>query len=454
MSDASAGFKLTKTGIIYLVAIVAAIVLAFTGLKTDEGITLFGSVPFAFVIFVLILMGVAFFHHYTLYVALGGVVAVTLYTAIACPGFVWSKEQVDQAGPGLWHHFLHEGEHTLLNLGGLLLGFALLAKFFEHSGVPDNLPRLLPKSKLGGGFALLAIVWFISSFLDNIAAAMIGGVIARTAYKGKVSVGYVAAIVAASNAGGAWSVLGDTTTTMMWIDGVSPIDVAHCVVASVVGLVVSGLIATFYQNRIQPMEFDALAEKKPVDWTQLLIVLLILGGAIATNFLLDKPFVGVWAAILLGAFLRKPAWGELPGAAKGAVFLLSLVWCASLMPVKALPTASWQTAFGLGFVSAVFDNIPLTKLALEQGGYDWGALAFAVGFGGSMIWFGSSAGVAISKDFPEARNTGRYIKEGWHVAVAYVLAFFVFLGVMGFHPHAPHRKGASEAPGAGAPADK
>ena len=443
MSDAVAGPKLSKTGIIYLVAIAAAIVLAFTGVKTDEGITLFGDVPFAFVIFVLILMGVAFFHHYTIYVALGGVVAVTVYTAIASP-----------AGPNLWHHFLHEGEHTLLNLGGLLLGFALLAKFFEHSGVPDNLPRLLPKSRLWGGFTLLAIVWIISSFLDNIAAAMIGGVIARTAYKGKVSVGYVAAIVAASNAGGAWSVLGDTTTTMMWIDGVSPLDVAHGIVASVVGLLVSGLIATWYQNRLQPIEVDALAEKQPIDWAQLLIVLLILGGAITTNFLLDKPFVGVWVAILLGAFLRKPAWSELPGAAKGAAFLLSLVWCASLMPVKALPAASWPTAFGLGFVSAVFDNIPLTKLALEQGGYDWGALAFTVGFGGSMIWFGSSAGVAISKDFPEARSTGRYIKEGWHVAVAYVLAFFVLLGVMGWHPHTPHRKGAAEPPGAAAPGEQ
>jgi hypothetical protein len=100
----------------------------------------------------------------------------------------------------------------------------------------------------------------------------------------------------------------------------------------------------------------------------------------------------------------------------------------------------------------VFDNIPLTKLALEQGGYDWGALAYCVGFGGSMIWFGSSAGVAISKDFPEARNTGRYIKEGWPVALAYVLGFFVMLGTIGFHPHAPHRKGAVEKPGAGAPA--
>ncbi len=75
-----------------------------------------------------------------------------------------------------------------------------------------------------------------------------------------------------------------------------------------------------------------------------------------------------------------------------------------MMPVEQLPAPSWHSALGLGFVSAVFDNIPLTKLALEQGGYDWGMLAYAVGFGGSMIWFGSSAGVAITNLYPEARS--------------------------------------------------
>jgi len=62
-------------------------------------------------------------------------------------------------------------------------------------------------------------------------------------------------------------------------------------------------------------------------------------------------------------------------------------------------------AFALGFVSAVFDNIPLTELAIKQGGYDWGFLAFAVGYGGSMIWFGSSAGVALSNIYPESRSS-------------------------------------------------
>ena len=55
---------------------------------------------------------------------------------------------------------------------------------------------------------------------------------------------------------------------------------------------------------------------------------------------------------------------------RGSIFLLSLVLCAAMMPVKALPSASWPSALGLGFVSAVFDNIPLTALALRQGGYD------------------------------------------------------------------------------------
>jgi len=104
------------------------------------------------------------------------------------------------------------------------------------------------------------------------------------------------------------------------------------------------------------------------------------------------------------------------------------------MPVEKLPALSWQTAFGLGFVSAVFDNIPLTALALKQGGYDWGVLAYAVGFGGSMIWFGSSAGVAISNAYPEAKSVGRWVAHGWHVALAYVAGFLVMLAIVGWHP--------------------
>jgi hypothetical protein len=162
----------------------------------------------------------------------------------------------------------------------------------------------------------------------------------------------------------------------------------------------------------------------------------MIAGTIAANVALDFPAVGLWAAILLGSVIRPMPWDELSRAVKGSLFLCSLVVSASLMPVKALPDPTWQTALGLGFVSAVFDNIPLTALALYQGGYDWGILAFTVGYGGSMIWFGSSAGVALSNLFPEAKNTVRWVTEGWHVAAAYVLGFFLMLALIGWHPDA------------------
>ena len=107
------------------------------------------------------------------------------------------------------------------------------------------------------------------------------------------------------------------------------------------------------------------------------------------------------------------------------------------------PAASWQSALGLGFVSAVFDNIPLTALALRQGGYDWGFLAYAVGFGGSMIWFGSSAGVALSEHVSRGA-VGRRLAQGrLAVTVAYVVGFFVLLAVLGWHPDHAHRSAAS-----------
>jgi Na+/H+ antiporter NhaD/arsenite permease-like protein len=148
--------------------------------------------------------------------------------------------------------------------------------------------------------------------------------------------------------------------------------------------------------------------------------------------------VAVWVAIIACAPWRKPQWSLVPEALKGSLFLLALVTCASLMPVDQLPPASWQSSLALGFISSVFDNIPLTALALKQGGYDWGLLAFAVGFGGSMIWFGSSAGVALSNIYPEAKSVGLWLRHGWHIAIAYVVGFIAMLVLLGWHPDGGH----------------
>ena len=132
---------------------------------------------------------------------------------------------------------------TLANLFLLLMGFALLSRHFEESRIPDEMPALLPDD-WKGGVVLLVLVFVLSSFLDNIAAALIGGTVARHVFQGKVHIGYLAAIVAASNAGGSGSVVGDTTTTMMWIAGVSPLAVVEAYVAAIVAMLIFAVPAS------------------------------------------------------------------------------------------------------------------------------------------------------------------------------------------------------------------
>jgi Na+/H+ antiporter NhaD/arsenite permease-like protein len=428
-----------------IIRIVARVVAFERGLLLGAfvvaGIALMIGTPAEFVLFGLTLAGVALFHRHTFYVAIIGLAVITFYE-LAFTGF--------REGPGiagLSAHMLHEWV-VLANLGCLLLGFALLSNHFEESKVPAVLPHFLPDD-WKGGLVLLLIVFVLSSFLDNIAAAIIGGTMARVVFRHRVHIGFLAAIVAASNAGGSGSVVGDTTTTMMWIDGVNPLNVFDAYVAAVAALIVFGVPASMQQQRFSPIIKEAKVEHR-VDWSRVAIVVVILAAAIVTNVVVNLrfsefsdsfPFIGtaVWIAILACAPWRRPHWNLLPNALKGAVFLLSLVTCASMMPVEKLPAASWHTAFGLGFVSSVFDNIPLTALALKQGGYDWGMLAYTVGFGGSMIWFGSSAGVALSNSFPEARSVGQWLRHGWHVALGYVVGFAVTLFLLGWHPDPPHK---------------
>ena len=404
-----------------------------------EPILVFG-IPVDFILFALTLLGVALFHHKTLQVALAGLAAILVYKLV----FTGFRHGAGLAGLG--DHMAHEWV-TLANLFLLLMGFALLSRHFEESRIPDEMPALLPDD-WKGGVVLLVLVFVLSSFLDNIAAALIGGTVARHVFQGKVHIGYLAAIVAASNAGGSGSVVGDTTTTMMWIAGVSPLAVVEAYVAAVVAMLIFAVPASIQQQRYSPIQKDSSKGLK-IDPARVFIVAAILIAALAANIIANLKFpalldalpvlgIAVWAVILLTAGLRAPDWKVMPETFKGTIFLLALVTAASLMPVEKLPAASWPTALGLGFVSAVFDNIPLTALALKQGGYDWGFLAYAVGFGGSMIWFGSSAGVALSNMYPEAKSVGRWVSQGWPVALAYVVGFFVMLAVLGWHPDKPH----------------
>ena len=395
---------------------------------------LFGA-PLEFYLFGAMLLGVALFHRRALAIAAAGLIAILAYEGLV------SAFPTGDGAVALLRHFEHEWV-TFTNLLLLLIGFEVLSNQFEQSNLPDHLPGLLPDNWTGG-LALLGIVFCLSAVLDNIAAAILGGVMARHVFKGRVSIGFLAAIVASANAGGAGSVIGDTTTTLMWLHGISPLTVLPAFAAAIPAFVVFGLAGARAQHRFQPI----LAHTEPghpLIWRRIWIVVFILAAAVTTNVVANMlsegeehaPWLGLalWTAILLTAPLAKPDWSVIRPAAYGATFLVCLVAAASLMPVASLPHASWQTALALGLLSSVFDNIPLTMLALRQGGYDWALLAYAVGFGGSMVWFGSSAGVAITNLYPEGRSVKAWVKEGWFVPVAYVVGFFFMFLALGWRP--------------------
>jgi hypothetical protein len=263
---------------------------------------------------------------------------------------------------------------------------------------------------------LLVIIWVLSGFLDNIAAALIGGTVAASVFKRKVHIGYLAAIVAASNAGGAGSVVGDTTTTMMWIAGVSPLRRGRglCRGGGGAGGVrhPGGAAAERHQAIVRNLQ-----AAHHIDWARVGIVGAILVGAIATNVTVNLkfaeaadhfPFLGVavWVVLLAAVPLSKPEWSLLPDAIKGSIFLLALVTCASMMPVEKLPPGSWQTALSARLHLGGVRQHPAHRAGPEAGGLRLGLPAYAVGFGGSMLWFGSSAGVAVANLFPEAKSVG------------------------------------------------
>src|SRR4051812_17304314 len=260
-----------------------------------------GPIPFDFILFALTLAGVAILHHHTMVVALTGMFVIAAYK-LAFGDFGGTPGLAGLQG------LLHHEWVTLANLLGLLLGFALLADHFEKSRFTDRLPRLLPDD-WKGGFVLLVLIFVISSFLDNIAAAMIGGAMAHVLYKGRVHIGFLAAIVAASNAGGAGSVVGDTTTTMMWIAGVNPGQVFEAYVGALVAVLFFGVFAARQQHALQPIMKDNPAGVR-VDVPRLAVVAAMLLIAIATNIvfnlhapdlLTQLPLIGVsvWVALLL-----------------------------------------------------------------------------------------------------------------------------------------------------------
>ncbi|WP_148514379.1 transporter permease [Succinatimonas hippei] len=390
----------------------------------------FYGIRYEMIIFAAMLVGVAVFYNKTRQVALLGLVALCFYKYEFTDHFsVITKlfGYVDDNG-----NFVSGSWNTYLNLILMLPGFAILADIFERSNFPAILPRYLPSNQWTGA-VLLCFVFVLSTFLDNIAAALIGCSMAAAVFGGKIHIGFAAAICAASNAGGAGSVVGDTTTTIIWIYGKDPLVIAQAFLPAIVATLIVAFFASRQQYKYAP-SVAAVSDNIKINKRALTSVFLILIFAIIFNYAIELPGLGIWIAILISFFLTKVRFSVVISAYDSTVFLVALVFCAELVPIESVPDASILSTLAIGFVSAVFNNIPLTQLCLIKGGYDWPLISYAVGFGGSMIWFGSSAGVAVCGVFNKARSFMNWLRYGWHIPFAFLIGFGVYLLVLGWDP--------------------
>lgn len=415
---------------------------------------------------------------------------------------------------GFIAHFAdHHRAEVIYNLGYLLLGFALFSRYFEKSGLARSASRLIMADLkslrwLSPVARLLWATWLMSVFLDNIAAVLIGGLILRTMYgNGKQTIPFVLlpALIGASNMGGAASFIGDTTTTLLYIAGVSPLVLAKGFVGTVLAQMVLVMWAVWATRGQEPrievnsdpvahlnsptnntsrqwlafavialgcaflhlqtgwallalLLYVAITEIRRftsggedhghtadlgadgINWPQLL-PLLGIPGLVVGNLVFGQPGLGLWVGLLIGIVVGRVCsymFGKTSvkleldaviSAVPGTAFLVLLVSSAKLLPLAVVAPTMQQAdptvvTYGLGVGSAVFDNIPLTSISIQLGGFDWALLSYAVGFGGSMIWLGSSAGVALGTLFPEVYDTKRWVKPALVLFVVYNVGFW------------------------------
>lgn len=298
-------------------------------------------------------------------------------------------------------HHLKEEIRELLNLGGLLIGFACLAHQFEKAGVSKLFASKIMK-KFGGKMSeslILAMIWLLSGFCDNIASALVGMGL-MTIIHGKFKLKLVLLVTIVANAGGAYSVVGDTTTTFLWIKGISQIQLLPAFIPSFTCL----LVTIFFGVWIKKAEHQHISfpdGKIDVTWWRFIMILLCICGAFMCNFKFGFPCLGIIPLIFLTA--GEKSWAPIKEGSSAASFLLPLIVAAGFINLGLVIPHDTLRSTGMvvstAWISAIIDNIPVTKVMFEANVGHWPLLAFCVGVGGSLTYFGSTTSVAVIEGY-------------------------------------------------------
>ena len=357
----------------------------------------------------------------------------------------------------------NELEHLILEISEIFF-FLLVAMTFIETLLERGVFDLMKYKLVSKGYTYKKLFWltgflafFISPVADNLTTALILSTVLFTIDKKNLAFLVPGAIniVVAANAGGAWSPFGDITTLMAWTAGKGEfVDFLYLFPASIVGWGVTAFLLSLSVPSGEP-PFDAATEKKPVvlDGGMMVVFLGVLTIVIAVLGHTFFHFPAMWG-MMFGLAILKLYSFQLKRAGKNSFNIYVnmekvendtlLFFFGILSAVGALhflgfleyihhlydsvgPTAS---NVGVGFLSAIVDNVPVMSAILKASPQmdisQWMLVTMTAGIGGSLISFGSAAGVGVMGKLRGIYTFGAHMKHSWTILVGYIISIIIW----------------------------
>ena len=417
------------------------------------------STTFMLIIFILGYLAIAMEHPLKLNKA-----ASALITGVLCwTIFFLQSDSPERSGELLLHHLGNIASILFFLFGAM----AIVELIDTHSGF-DLLTDLIRTKRKSMLLCFISIItFFLSAFLDNLTTAIVMTSLCTKLLQEKEDrLWFAGLIVIAANAGGAWSPLGDVTTTMLWIGGqITALNIINSVFlpAVVVCIVPAFIIALrFKGQRISANREVICTPQERKDGRAILFsgVGLLIFVPIFKTLTHLPPFMGMMLALGLMWVITTLLHKDKPEETREKVSVAKalqkvdspsiLFFLGILLAVSAIESAGilkisadfltthlrndYLIGISLGLLSSIVDNVPLVSAA--QAMYDlhtypadhtfWSFLALTTGAGGSTIIIGSAAGVAVMGI--ERISFGWYLKKiSWLALLGFISGIVVFL---------------------------
>lgn len=390
--------------------------------------------------------------------------ASALITGVLCwTIYMLQSDSTDTVSEELLHHL---GEISSILF--FLLGAMTIVELIDsHNGFDIITQKIRTTSKSMLLLIIVTITFFLSALLDNLTTAIVmTSLCAKILGEKEDRLWFAGMIIIAANAGGAWSPLGDVTTTMLWIGGqITAINIMkQLIVPSLVVCIIPTLIVAFRfkGKKVAGIPGSTCTEREKRDGKIILfagIGFLIFVPVFKTLTHLP-PFMGMLLALgmmwVITTIIHKGKDSEAVGKFSVAralqkvdtpsiLFFLGILLAVSALQahgiLKVLASFLSNTfkndyliGIALGLLSALVDNVPL--VAASQGMYDlstyptdhpfWEFLALTTGTGGSAVIIGSAAGVAVMGI--EHIDFIWYLKKiSWLALIGFAAGIIVFL---------------------------